>query len=109
MGEKNTEERKRRIYKERNRILKVLGFVSYDSYLQSETWKNLRAFVLKQNPLCFACKKPATQVHHTVYTELVLRGKSTRGLIATCGGCHYRAEFRQDGKKKLKSPLLFMS
>jgi hypothetical protein len=95
----NTEKR-RRIYTERNRVLKVLGFDSYSKYLESDTWKQLRAFVLKENPKCFACQKPSTQVHHTIYIKLVLEGKSTRGLIATCAGCHFKAEFRlHDGEK----------
>ena len=97
-----TPEMKRaRIYGERNRLLKSLGFDSYDDYLQSDTWKSLRAFVLKKSPKCLACDSPATQVHHTVYTKRVLEGKSDRGLIATCAGCHYKAEFRQSDGAKL--------
>lgn len=88
-------------YRERDEILKSMGFNSYAEYLESDIWKNLRAYVLKKMPICFACTRPSTQVHHRMYSRKVLEGKSDAGLFATCAGCHFKAEFRDKDHKKL--------
>jgi len=69
-----------RTYARRNRLLASLGFVApkgsglteYDVYLASPLWAEIRERKLAsqvQNglPVCFACGKPANQVHHGDY------------------------------------------
>lgn len=36
-----------------------------------------------------------------MYTKKILEGRSDAGLYSTCGGCHFKAEFRQSDGKKL--------
>ena len=88
-------------YHKRNLILKEIGFQSYSAYLKSDTWAELKAFVLRKSPNCFACSRKATQVHHRFYSKLVLQGKSDAGLYAVCGSCHYHSEFREHDHLKL--------
>ena len=87
-------------YERRNRLLKSLGFKSYQDYLNSDLWRKIRASRLSKHPECYACPRKATQVHHKRYTLAVMLGHEPQGLVAVCGGCHYRAEFTQDGDKR---------
>jgi 5-methylcytosine-specific restriction endonuclease McrA len=82
---------------QRHDFLLSLGYVNYADYLKSPLWFSIRARVLGASPDC-ACGVPANQVHHKVYTEANLSGKTTRGLWAICVDCHRRIEF--DGKRK---------
>lgn len=86
-------------YAKRNRILRQLGFESYEAYLESPLWKSIRLRVLKRDRWkCFGCRGSAWQVHHRKYTYANLSGRDTHGLSAVCGTCHAYGEFK-DGKK----------
>lgn len=90
---------KRLGYQKRNEFLKTLGYKSYYEYLKSPLWKKIRARQLKKHPQCKFCNKPASQVHHKIYTELNLTGKSSGYLISICRPCHQKIETNEDGKK----------
>lgn len=64
-------------YRRRNAVLKGLGFDSYVEYLASPLWAEIRERKLdSEGRRCFACGKPATQVHHGNYEEETLTGPS---------------------------------
>jgi hypothetical protein len=92
--------RRARVYRERNRNIRAMGFKDYADYLKSDLWKGIRARVLSERPFCKGCGKDATQVHHSAYRKKDLEGRDLRRLHSTCGGCHFKAEFRRrDGAK----------
>lgn len=78
-----------------------MGFKDYKDYLKSELWASIRSKVLAANPNCFSCGRKATQVHHGKYRKNDLEGRELRSLFAVCGGCHFKAEFRNLDKEKL--------
>ena len=71
------------------------GFVSwkewnynYKKYLESDRWKFLREWVLKENKYtCQRCGKHATQVHHLSYSN-IYTDEEVLDLIAICKPCH---------------------
>lgn len=87
-------------YRRRDRLLRGLGFKSYQDYLASSLWSKIRTAQLRKHDGCYACGKPATQVHHSRYSIDVLLGHSLDGLYSVCGGCHFRSEFDEDGNKR---------
>ena len=93
-------------YWERDKILKSLGFNSYQDYRDSELWKKeIRPKVIRRDKgVCCKCGKndrdTAIHIHHTVYTKDNLSGKSLDGMVCACAGCHHRAEFTSKSKKK---------
>lgn len=89
------------VYSQRNCILKKLGYSSYQIYLKSDLWSDIRAKQLEKEPNCMSCGKKATQVHHTVYTHKVLDGRNDQGLHSVCGKCHFKSEFREGDREKL--------
>jgi len=88
------------IYRHRDALLKSMGFQSYAEYLDSETWRVVRAEFLKNNYRCTFCKQPAEQVHHAKYTAENLTGVSKDFLHAVCGHCHAAIEIEPDGSKR---------
>ena len=87
-------------YKFRDQILKELGYTSYAQYLRSDLWKRIRSFVLSLfRGRCCCCGKRASQVHHQRYTKENLSGESYYGMVAICGFCHTKGEFK-DNKKR---------
>lgn len=86
-------------YARRNKILRKLGYLSYDEYLRSYTWSYIRGIVLQKNPTCEFCGNPATQVHHSRYTRGNLSGKSLKRLHSVCSSCHRLGEFTCAGQK----------
>jgi hypothetical protein len=93
-------------YWKRDRILKSLGFDSYQDYCDSELWKKeIRPKVIRRDKgMCCKCGKndrhDSIQIHHTEYTKDNLSGKSLDGMVCACAGCHYRAEFTSKDKKR---------
>lgn len=78
-------EKRYEAYRRRNLILKALGFDSYQSYLVSDLWKQIRAAKLKMDGACYACFRPANQVHHKRYTVANLKGLTLGNLMSVCG------------------------
>lgn len=87
-------------YQSRDERLLAMGFDCYRDYLRSPLWQQIRVRFLARTRRCYACLRPATQVHHTRYGRRDLDGSDTSGLRAVCESCHRKAEFREaDGKK----------
>jgi len=91
-----------RVYRERNRVIRSMGFNDYAEYLLSDLWKGVRSQVLSERPFCEGCGKDATQVHHSAYRKKNLEGRDLRRLHSVCGGCHFSAEISQSGRSKAK-------
>ena len=81
-------------YEKRTEALARLGFDSYAGYLNSDTWKAVRAAALKASPRC-RCGRHARQVHHEFYSADNLAGRSVVGLRSLCGRCHDLAHREQ--------------
>lgn len=89
------------MYKERNEILRSLGFRSYPDYLESALWAKIRLGVLKAAGWsCQVCKGPGQTVHHSKYTKANLTGDSKRWLHAICHRCHEKVEVDEHGNKR---------
>lgn len=86
-------------YAARNRILKALGFASYEAYLASRLWASIRHHQLVEHPECWGCGVAAKEVHHGNYREETLRGICTKALYSICNRCHRAIEW--SGKQKL--------
>lgn len=84
-------------YRYRDDNLRAIGFDSYDAYLRSPLWADIRIRVLERcGAKCEACRKRmAAQVHHRAYDPATLRGDHIDALTATCFRCHNRAENKQ--------------
>lgn len=70
-------------YKQRDEVLRSIGFQSYKEYLESDLWKSIRSRVLKRS-----------------YKKKYLLGKGNLRLAMKpiCGKCHKEIEF--DGQEK---------
>ena len=78
-----------------------LGFESYELYLASAQWEEIRARVFKfKGKSCIRCGEFATQVHHGTYDYKTMSGASITRLWPVCGDCHVWAEFTLGGLKK---------
>lgn len=89
-----------RNYKERDAILKAMGFKSYSAYLRSQLWARIRrhAFgVLGSN--CAVCDEKAEVIHHTRYSLSDLKGQTIDFMVQLCNDCHESIERHVDGKK----------
>lgn len=89
-------------YRERNRVLKSMGFSSYQAYLDSDLWKTIRDKVLVDDARCVCCGVLATQVHHEKYRKKDLEGRCLSFLHPVCGRCHTVMEFDDDEKMNVK-------
>lgn len=89
-----------RTYASRAWFLKKLGFSSYQDYLNSDLWRQVRERVfLTKGRSCWLCGRHADQVHHTRYHAVDLTGKRTKHVHPICGKCHKEIEFTLDGAK----------
>ena len=63
---------------------------SYQEYLKSEQWQQLRLKVLQRDlHLCQGClAQPACEVHHTTYRHV--RSVFCFELVSLCRDCHRR-------------------
>jgi len=87
-------------YRERNTLLKELGYADYGAYLKSNLWKRIRTQVLGMHKCkCACCGKPAFQVHHLQYSRAAMLGENLLHLAPVCRDCHESAEVR-DGIKR---------
>lgn len=90
-----------RAYRARAYALKSMGFESYQDYLQSSLWKQIRRRALdRDGGKCCVCGGTANQVHHQTYSIDVLTGKNIRPLKSLCDACHRGVEFKDDGRKR---------
>jgi hypothetical protein len=95
-----TPEDVRKHYRERDKLIRSLGFPSYKAYLSSMFWRALRAEHLRINESCVVCESPAEQVHHMSYTKAALDGTDPKQLASVCAGHHRAIEFDGFGRKR---------
>ena len=84
------------MYIERNANLRSLGYASYNDYLSSSQWRQIRESVLMRDKRrCVCCCGSANQVHHRSYSIDALAGRdlSKKALVSMCGACHRHIEF----------------
>lgn len=87
----------------RQAVLAILGFSSYDSYLQSPLWTTIRSCVLRRDKhICCGCGEKATQVHHSLYDMETLSGRDLTHLHSICRECHTHIEVKNDRKVSLQ-------
>lgn len=85
---------------------KELGFRSYDAYIKSRLWWNIRQIVLERDGRCCqVCGSPSKMVHHIDYTKIIMLGQGDQHeLITLCEPCHNFVE--QDKRVTEKKNLL---
>ena len=89
-------------YKHRNKALPYLGYATYEEYLKSPQWLEIRERVLKKYPNCSCCDKTASQVHHYSYNSPIMLGLLDDLLFSICDKCHLEIEFDENQKRTLK-------
>lgn len=85
--------------------LNLLGFNSYNEYLNSEHWKNKKLEWKKSNrpKYCVGCKDTNYILHHRSYVRL--GDESLNDFIPLCGVCHNRVhEYLKNSNQHLCSP-----
>ena len=85
---------------------KELGFRSYDAYIKSRLWWNIRQIILERDGRCCqVCGSPSKTVHHIDYTQTIMLGQGDQHeLITLCEPCHNFVE--QDKRVSEKKGLL---
>lgn len=88
-------------YSRRKKALKKLGFKTYQEYLDSPFYKQVRtaAFGIKGTD-CILCSKPANVIHHNRYKRADLVGETFDHLHPICNACHYLIEFDDNDRKR---------
>lgn len=88
-------------YEDRELNLKLLGFNTYKSYLESDIWRTIkkRAFI-KHGVQCRLCFRVATNMHHLLYDRATLRGETLDNLVPLCPTCHKKVELDDNGVKR---------
>lgn len=87
-------------YRERNLLLKFMGYQTYANYLASKQWWVIRnRVIVRDKGRCQICPRPADQVHHLDYSPATLTGDNDSALVSLCGHCHGKIEFDCKGKK----------
>lgn len=88
---------------------KELGFRSYDAYIKSRLWWNIRQIILERDgKCCQVCGSPSKTVHHIDYTQTIMLGQGDQHeLITLCEPCHNFVEQnkRISEKKSLLNKL----
>lgn len=84
---------------------KELGFKSYDKYIKSRLWWNIRQLIIERDgKCCQVCGTPSKTVHHIDYTKVILLGQGDQHeLITLCEPCH---NFVEQEKHLLKKKSL---
>lgn len=91
---RNSHKRKRRRQPSFTKRLKALGHSSYDAYLVSDHWKEVKERQPKTP--CLGCGiEKRLQLHHMTYERL--GEELSTDLIWLCGGCH--TQLHKHGKK----------
>ena len=95
-------------YRDRNSLVRRLGFPNYKAYLRSAMWQGISCEVLAKNNRCYCCDRKATEVHHREYTIETLTTVCPQ-LIPLCRRCHRKIEFKGDSKRfgVKKAPKVF--
>jgi hypothetical protein len=88
-------------YRDRDKLLKEMGYKTYRDYLAGELWKTIKAAGFeKHGDTCRLCPKKAVALHHVSYCMDVLKGLDLSKLVPLCDDCHYAVEFWPSGRKR---------
>lgn len=65
-------------------------WTSYNAYLNSQHWRNIRRLVLSRDPMCQVCfTKTSEQAHHLTYESFKRHGISfSVECVGVCAACH---------------------
>ena len=92
---------RKKLYGERNSLLKAMGFCDYGAYLKSTKWRLIRKWVVRLfGPGCSFCNNRSVHVHHASYCAPTLEGSILDHLYPICKQCHDLGEFFPDGGKR---------
>lgn len=81
-------------------VLTKLGFDTYEDYLQSSLWRNIRAEIFHRDKLkCRVCGNRAKLVHHQRYDIGTMQGKQNQNLVSMCHRCHEQAHYDVNGNR----------
>lgn len=78
-----------------------LGFKTYQHYLLSPLWNNIRNRILNNSSQCHCCKDKPTQVHHSSYNINTMAGYHDECLYPICQKCHNFIEYTGTKKNSL--------
>ena len=88
-------------YEVRDAVLREMGYASYQQYLDSDLWWEIRGRAMARTAgRCVRCRATATEVHHSSYAVEVLQGYNILPLLPVCHPCHTLAEFNPSGAKR---------
>jgi hypothetical protein len=88
-------------YAGRNDLLKEMSFPSYEAYLESDYWLEIRDAAFKINGcVCLLCREPAVALHHTSYEQRVLEGRDLTKLVPVCSTCYERIQYAPNKRKR---------
>lgn len=75
---------------------RILEFMSYSEYLQTDHWRETRAAAIKRTPFCALCprEEPPFEVHHRDYTRI--GEELPEDLTVLCGLCHQTYELGRE-------------
>lgn len=92
-------ERDRRSLDARDRELAAMGYGSFDEYLQSPLFAEVRRALLARMSRCGCCPLPASVVHFYSYRKKDLDGSDLGRLFAVCEACEWKSRVREsDGQ-----------
>lgn len=86
--------------------LRELGFSSYDEYMNSLEWREIRRRVVKRDRRrCVLCSRKGNrmEVHHLSYSVAVLKGKRLSEIQLLCHWCHLKIEGSYGPNKRAPS------
>ena len=85
------------VYKQRKSALEKMGVASYEEYLKSETWDEIKRQVFAAKGYgCSCCRKFAKEIHHQSYDLETMQGRTLAFLWPVCRQCHRKTHFRGD-------------
>ncbi len=85
-------------YAERDRVLREIGFPTYEQYTASAHWEQIRDRVFRSlGSDCYFCPRPGPHIHHAQYDKATLLGTTIDHLYPVCDTCHRSGHFETDG------------
>lgn len=85
-----------------DKLARSNGYTSYDDYLGSQHWKNVRQMHRESGlgQRCIACLYPTFELHHVTYVRMTF--EELWDVIPLCNRCHHDVH-RQASKFKISS------
>lgn len=76
--------------------------LSYQEYLKSDEWAELRLQILERDSnQCVACGFSARDVHHRSYDKHTMSGERLFKLVSLCSDCHHAIHFDGETRRKM--------